>query len=210
MDPSPFKSNLQITQLSQTIDQSHCLPCPLPRNIKSFLNATPCFTDRSILRNRVGFAYSIGNKTTSCRHQKTASILTAKLQTIFQYLEEILILPSHIVNPSSILPHLMHGLPLLTHSHHQHILNTPTCQPQPHPPLHLLHHPSHHYPLSGSPGIQAFREMRKSTLTRKKPPTSSASPRTFIPLEPTYPDLSANKPSNFGLSTGRAKLPRIN
>jgi len=88
--------------------------------VKSLPETTPCFTDGSILRNRVSFAYSIGDKTSSCRHRKNASILTAELQAIFQRLEEIPF-PSHILNPF-----LSARTSLLTHSHHQHIFSTPT------------------------------------------------------------------------------------
>ena len=55
---------------------------------------------------------------------------------------------------------------------------------------------------------EAFREMRKSMLPQKQSPTSSVSPRTSSSLEPTYPDSSANKPSNFILATSKVNIHR--
>jgi len=127
----------------------------LSRNSKIPPRRFHCFTDRSILRNRVGFVYSIGEKTTSCHHPKIASILTAELQAIFQCLEQIQIpFPSHFLNPSS----SARILSLLTHCHQQHMFSITTRQPHPYPSLHLLHHQSHRHLHLGS---QSPRHSRK-------------------------------------------------
>jgi len=61
--------------------------------LNSFPNAVLCFTDGSKFKNKVGFAYSIADKTFSLRHCNSASILIAELQTNFQCLETVLSLP---------------------------------------------------------------------------------------------------------------------
>ena len=57
--------------------------------LNTFPNATICYTDGSKTDKRVGFAYTIGEKTIARRHRNAASILTAELQAIFQCLVDI-------------------------------------------------------------------------------------------------------------------------
>jgi len=49
-----------------------------------------CFTDGSKSKNRVGFAFSVGDTTVALRDQNPTSSYTAELQAIFSCLEHIL------------------------------------------------------------------------------------------------------------------------
>ena len=48
-----------------------------------------CFTDGSKSKNRVGFAFSVGDTTVALRHQNPTSSYTAELQAIFSCLENM-------------------------------------------------------------------------------------------------------------------------
>jgi len=74
---SEFTCTSQKTT-NATIYRTHFLEI-----LNSFANAVLCFTDGSKSKNKVGFAYSIRDKTFSFRHRNSASILTAELQTVF-------------------------------------------------------------------------------------------------------------------------------
>jgi len=85
--------NLNLLALLQkttntTIYRTHFLEI-----LYSFPKAVLCFTNGSKFKNKVGFSYSLGDRTFSLRHRNSTSILSAELQAIFQCLEIILSLP---------------------------------------------------------------------------------------------------------------------
>jgi len=195
MVASPSKSHLEITQLSQTIEKSRCLPYSLPiETVKSLPDATPGLTDGSILRNRVGFADLIGNKTSSCRHWKTASILTAQLQAIFQCLEEIFTLPLSHPQYFLICTDSLSSLTAISNTYSAHRLID-----------HVLS-----YTFSTIKVTITFIWVPSHRGIQENEQAATNLPRTSSPLERTYLDLSTNKHSDFGLRIGRAKLPQTN
>ena len=88
--------------------------------INSYPHPVTCYTDDSKLKNRTGFVYSIEEEITSFRHRISASILTVKLQTIYQCLEFIL-----SFSPS-------HSAPYLLCSDSLSSLDAMTTSPMPH------------------------------------------------------------------------------
>ena len=82
--------NDTLTQFPKNSTSAPIYRTYLEEIISSFSYPTLCFTDGSKSKNRVDFAFSVGDTTVALRHRNPTSSYTAKLQAIFSCLEYIL------------------------------------------------------------------------------------------------------------------------